>query len=78
MDWRAIQSTAFLILSGSMAVMTFILYGIVRDLLMIRTDMLTLVENLRSSGNLSSTGRDRDCFGGIDSAQESESAHSGR
>ena len=78
MDWRAIQSLAFLILSGSMAIIAFFLYGIVHDLLAIRTDMLTLVENLRSSGNLSKTTVDDDFPGGTEREQLIDSAQSGR
>lgn len=48
-----IQSLASLILSGSMAVIAFVLYRITRDLLTIRTDMLSLFADLRSSGKAS-------------------------
>jgi hypothetical protein len=51
MDWLCIQPVAFLIISGSMALIALVLWRITCDLVKIRADMLSLLSNIRGSGS---------------------------
>lgn len=59
MNWAIIQSWCFVIMAGSLAVITFVLYGLVKDLMAIRTDMTTLVSDILLSGKESKKGMEK-------------------